>query len=366
VKVGLARPEHEPALRAIIAAQEMPGWIRMAYGREPDFFHGLGVEGPFQQAMVYLDPDGGVQGMATRAVKPAWISGEPGALGYLGGLRLQPGVRGGMGLFRGYRLLRELHGDGRCAFYLTTITDDNHEAQRVLTSGRAGLPHYMPAGGLHIQVVSTRWLARKLAPDPGLEVVGAERVGAERLFAFYEGYGPRRQLFPRLAHEDLGTPYLRGLALEDFLVVLGSDGEILGAAALWDQAAFKQTHITGYAPGLRALVPFARPLVRWRTGLRLPRAGERLPLVYLAFPCLAQDHPAVLRALLAAAGARLDARGEPCLLLGFHEDDPLSPGDLQAVSYRSRVYLAHWDDGAAACRAIIADGRPLHLEAASL
>lgn len=366
MKVGLAQPRHEPALRAIIAGQEMPGWIRMAYGREPDFFHGLGVEGPFQQAMVYTDRDGAVQGMATRAVKPAWIDGEPAPLGYLGGLRIRPAVRRGMGLVRGFRLLRELHGDGRCGFYLTTITEDNVEAQGILTSGRAGLPRYLPAGRLHIQVVSTRWLARKLTIQAGLSVVGAEQVGAERLFGFYEAHGARRQLFPRLRPADLGTPYLRDLALEDFLVVLDGAGEIRGAAALWDQAAFKQTLVTGYARGLRPLVPLLRPAVRWRTGLRLPRAGERLPLVYLSFACLDKDDPALLRALLAAGGAKLDPRGEPCLLLGFHDEDPLSPPDLSGVSYHSRVYLACWDDAVAACRGIIAGGRPLHLEVASL
>ncbi len=366
MRVALAEPQHEPVLRALVAQDAMPGWIRMAYGREPDFFHGLGVEGPFTQAFVYLDRDGGVHGMGTRAVKPAWIDGEPEALGYLGGLRVAPSVRGGLGLARGFRKLRELHADGRCAFYVTTITKDNHYAQQVLVGGRAGLPHYLPAGRLCIRAAAPRWLARKLRGPEGLVVAGGETLGQERLLELMERWGSRRQLFPRLRAEDFGSPYLRGLGIDDFLVARDASGEPVGMAALWDQSAFKQLHITGYAPALRASLPLLRPLVRLTSGLRLPGAGEELRVVYLAFACACRDEPEILRAILAAAGERLEEAGADCLLMGFTQDDPLRPTDIKGVGYDSLVYLAGWDEALPCCRAIIEGGLPLHLELASL
>lgn len=366
MKVTLARPEHEPALRRLIAEDSMPGWIGMAYGREPDFSHGLGVEGPFTQTFVYLDRDGGVQGMGTRAVKPVWLDGEPADLGYLGGLRIRPEHRSGLGLARGFRQFRRLHGDGRCPFYVTTITADNEDAQRILTSGRAGLPHYLPAGRLRCQAVAPRWLARRLRAAEGLRLMDGAALGLEGLLAFFEAHGPRRQLFPRLRAQDFGGPYLRGLSLEDFVVVCDAAGEVQAVAALWDQRAFKQTLITGYALSLGLAMPLLRPILRWRTGLRLPRTGQELGLVFLAFTCLRRDDPALLNALLAEAGRRLEGVDVDALLLAFMDDDPLSPTGLTGVSYDSLVYLACWDEALERCRGVIASERPLHLEVASL
>jgi hypothetical protein len=366
VRVALAGPEHERALRALVTQDAMPGWIRMAYGREPDFFQGLAVEGPFTQAFVYLDAQGGVHGMGTRAVKPAWIDGEPAHLGYLGGLRVSPEVRGGLGLARGFRMLRELHGDGRCPLYVTTITADNEHAQRILTSGRAGLPRYLCAGRLCFRAVAPSWLARRLRPAAGLRVVGGEELGLEALLAFLSRHGPRRQLFPRLEAAHFGSPYLRGLAVEDFLVVLDGSGEPAGVAALWDQSAYKQLLITGYAPVLRHALPLLRPLARWRTGLRLPRAGEELRVVYLSFPCFREDDPLLLRAILAAAGQRLEGRHRDCLLMAFTQNDPLRPDDIAGVSYESLVYLACYEEAEPRGRAIIDGSRPLYIEPASI
>ncbi len=344
----------------------MPGWIRMAYGREPDFFHGLSVEGPYAKAFAYVDKGGEVLGMGTRAVKPVWLDGEPASVGYLGGLRIAADARRGLGLARAFRLIRQQHRDGRCPFYVTTITEDNQEAQRILTSGRAGLPHYIYAGRLCIRASAPRWLARKLKCPADLQVTGGADLGLDALLAFYEQHGPRRQLFPRLGAQDLGSPYLRGLTLDDFLVARNAAGEVQGVAALWDQSAYKQLLITGYAPALRVALPLLRPLARWTTGLRLPRAGSELKVAHLAFPCLKSDDPTVLRALLGQAGRRLQDGGADCLLLGFMQDDPLRPKDIAGVSYESLAYLACYDDSEARCRAIIEDGRPLHVEVASI
>jgi len=50
-------------------------------------------------------------------------------------------------LARGYRLIRELHADGRTDLYHTVIAADNARALETLASGRAGLPAYRDLGG---------------------------------------------------------------------------------------------------------------------------------------------------------------------------------------------------------------------------
>jgi hypothetical protein len=123
----LAGPEHDAGLRRLLAEEAMPGPIRLAYTREPDFFTGLALEGPFTQTFVALE-DEAVVGMGTRAVRRLYINGEVEDVGYLGGLRVKPGAQRRLGLSRGYRLLKEIHGDGRCPGYLSTILEGNREA----------------------------------------------------------------------------------------------------------------------------------------------------------------------------------------------------------------------------------------------
>ena len=56
--------------------------------------------------------------------------------------RLLPAYRGRTLVARGYRLLRELHRDGRTDLYYTVIAAENTPALRTLAAGRAGLPAY--------------------------------------------------------------------------------------------------------------------------------------------------------------------------------------------------------------------------------
>ena len=356
----------EPALRRLTGAEAMPGWIRLRYGREPDFFHGLGVEGAFTQAFACLGDDGQVLGVGTRAVRPAWVGGEPGAVGYLGGLRIAPGARGGSVLARGYRFLRQLHGDGRCRFYLTTIVEGNDAALALLTSRRAGLPHYLDAGRLHGHVAAPRALAGMRGAASDCLVCGGGDVGPEALFGLLREAGRRRQFFPILEPGDLGGPLLRGLSLDDFLVARSPGGELLGCAALWDQSGFKQFTVEGYSPGVQRALPMLRPLARIGLGIAPPLPGEELRLLNLAFACLREDDPRVLVALLRAAGRRASGGDHHGVVFGFHERDPLRPGRVPGFAYASRVFLVCWDEDLPAARRALAGERPMHLDVASM
>lgn len=366
MKLRLANVSDDDALRALVRQDAMPGWIRMAYGREPSFFHGLSVEGDFAQAFVFEDRTGEVRGQATRAIKRVWLDGEPTAVGYLGGLRIHPAARGSLGLARGFAFLRRLHRDERCELYFTTITTDNERAQAVLTSGRGGLPHYLPAGRVCFHAMAPSRLARTMGRVGGLRVVTGATVGEARMLAFFEEHGRAEQFFPRLGAGDLNAPQYRGLELDDFLVVLNTSGTIQGAAALWDQRAYKQLHVTGYAAPLAAAMPVARLGIRGLLGIELPRSGDELLLVYLAFPCIAEHDPAVLRALLGEAGQRLRTVGVHCLLAAWHQGHPLAQVDVGGLSYDSELYLVCWDEAITRCRALLASRRPFHVEAATI
>lgn len=366
MRIQLAQPEHEPELRRLHADTPLHGPIRIAEERDPDYFHALALQGDRAQAIVWCDDRGVVAGMGTRSVKSAWIAGRPDRVGYLGALRVKPAYRNGLGLARSYQRLRQLHAaDASCRFYLTTIMQANETAREILTSERAGLPRYLDAGRLDCHALSPRRLARRCRPRPALRVEPATGAALAELLAFLASEGSRTDFFPRLDAADFGTPRLRNLLPGDFLLARDrADGTILGALALWDQSPFKQYRVAGYSRVGRLL----RPLAGWLADLPLPPAGRAIMLRQAAFVCVRDHDPAVFEALLLAAASRLS----PATLLsaGFPARHPLHATLARvaapAPAVRSRIYLVCWEDALAECRALLAAGRPFHLDPATL
>ena len=151
----LATPDDDADLRHVLAATPMEGRIAVAFRREPSWFAGAVVDGRFRQVVACRDTrTGRIIGFGCRSIRDVYLNGRPGLVGYLSGLRVLPEHRK-LGLVaRGYAAFRELHGDGRVPFYLTTIAAGNRTALDVLTSGRAGLPTYHAAGTYHTVAIA--------------------------------------------------------------------------------------------------------------------------------------------------------------------------------------------------------------------
>ena len=335
----LAGPEHEAGLRRILAEEAMPGSIRLAFTREPDFFAGLALEGPFTQAFVALE-EGKPVAMGTRAVRNLMVNGQPEAVGYLGGLRVLPSVRGHLGLSRGYALLKREHQDGRCRAYLSTILEANESAMALLTTERAGLPDYRDLGRL--------WSHLLLVERRRRSVAGVRRAVAgdlDRILAFLVEHGPHRQFFPVLEANDFGTPFLHGLRIEDFWL-LERGGELRALLGAWDQRAHRQLRVQGYAPWLGALRPMINLLLRLRGLASLPASGGEVPMVQATFLRVAGEDPADLEALLAGTLAGLAGTDLMGLALVLHERDPLRPAvdRFLNIPLKSRLFGVGWED----------------------
>lgn len=352
-------------LRRLLADNPMDGRIRIAFEREPSYFHAVGVQGRFAQVFVGRDLDtGALVGVGTRTVKPAFVNGEPRALGYLSELRLLPRYRGGTLVARGYRLLRKLHRDGRTDLYSTVIAAENTLALRTIASGRAGLPAYRDLGLFDSPAVN---LVRGKPPlHAGVEIVRGEPALLDDIVACLNEHGRAKQFAPVYAREDFGPEgWLRDFRVEDFYVALDR-GRVVGTLARWDQRGFKQTRVVGYRGSLRLLRPLCGVGARLFGWPRLPRPGEHLASFYAGFIAVAQNDVRIFRALL----RRLynDAVGGPhaYFVIGLHERDPLRAAlaDYRCSPYRGRLYCAHFEDGEAAYRAL--DGRIPHVEVATL
>ena len=95
-------------LRTLIDATPVPGHICVSFRREPDFFHGLHIQGRRNQVLAVMDGEEMV-GLACRSVKPMFVNGQAMDFGYFSGLRITPGHRGGPVSDVGHQLMHQFH-----------------------------------------------------------------------------------------------------------------------------------------------------------------------------------------------------------------------------------------------------------------
>lgn len=344
IALGTACSADDPALRRLVAEAPMGGRIGLSFRREPSYFGALAVEGTSSDVIVARDEQGNIVAMGNRSIRNLLVDDQRTAVGYLSGLRLARHCRKGTLLHRGYRFLRELDRDGRAAFYLTTIVEDNEIARRALAGRRKGMPVYHDLGGYYCAALSMAG-PRRAAGTDGLAVRAASSADVRRIAEFLSAEGRKRQFFPVYEQDDLlsRTGLLQGLRVEDILLAF-SGSELCGVAALWDQSASRQLVVGNYAFPVRQVRPVYNLVAPWLRMPSLPAAGCRLSCLYLSLVCVKDDDAAVFRALLGDLCGGQGSRGA-LLLCGFHERDPLLSviRRYRHVRYTSRVYAVSWE-----------------------
>ena len=345
----------------------MEGRISLSFCREPSWFAGAAVDGRLRQVIACRDlRTGRIIGFGCRSIRDAYVNGRSSVVGYLSNLRLLPEHRG-LGLVaRGYAVFRELHGDGRAPFYLTTIGAGNRTALSVLTSGRAGLPAYHPAGAYYTFVVPLP-RRRKRSAVGKIDVRPATAEDLPAVLDFLATVAAQRQFFPRLEANDFLSPEgtMRGLSF-DKLLLAERGGRLVGTLAGWDQHSYRQTVVCAYHGRLRALRPLYNAWAWFINRPGLPKPGQAFPYLMGALPAVAADDDNTFAALL--EDLRRRAAGGPWgyLLIGLHERDPLLRvvQRYQPMCYMTHLFLVCWPDGEEARCAV--DGRTPYLEAGSL
>jgi ribosomal protein S18 acetylase RimI-like enzyme len=362
----LATPADDADLRHVLAATPMDGRVRVGFRREPSWFDAAVVDGRWRQVIACRDLETErVFGFGCRSITERYVNGTVQEVGYLSSLRVLPEYRN-LGLVaRGYAFMRQTHQDGRTPFYVTTIAAGNDVALKVLTSGRAGLPTYQPAGTYYTFALPLG--PRGAVPTAASSIRPARNEDLPAILEFLARAGRHRQFFPRYGEDDFRSAggLLRGLKLEDVLLAQ-RDGQIVGTLATWDQHRFRQSVVYGYGGWLHSLRPMYNLLARLRGRAVLPAPGEELRCLTAALPVVADDDPQVFAALLDAARQRVGGGPWSHLLVGLHEADPLLPvlRRYRAASYATHLYVVSWEDGRAAIAAL--DGRPPYLELGSL
>lgn len=323
----------------------MPGRASLAFLREPSFFLAEEKGNLESQVVVARDVETNtIVGTGCRSIRRMYVNGRETTAGYLSMLRGVPEVRGGTGLARGYGFLRGLHADGKAAFYVTTILDDNIAAASLLKSGRAGLPTYEPAGSFRTFLIPIK---RRRRTHAAAAIVTPETLPRAR--RCLDDWNCRHQFAP-VDCEPLP------------LYVIERRKEIVATLAVWDQQSFKQTVVTSYARGLRMGRPFYNVASRVCGHPTLPNVGQPIRLVYGA--CISADDVDDFETLLDYACAGWSGRGHDYLCLGFGRSHPLAAIATARATQTidSTLYVVYWN----ANERPALDGRLPHLEIATL
>lgn len=331
----------------------MKGRVELAFLREPSYFRAAQIAGPVVQTLVARAGDT-IAGVASRAIRPAYINGRRVDAGYLGDLRLRPEYRDHTALYRGYRFLRELHGDRRTRIYSTVIVEDNHLALRTIAANRAGLPRYTDLGRILTPMIHPRRPRRSL--DANIER-GTLASLPEIVHKLNQN---RLQFAPIWTEADFLFGRLGGFSIGDFYL-LRRQGRVAGVLGVWDQQALRQTVVLGYHGHLRWL----RPLINTVCRPVLPSPGKPLNFFYVAF--VSTDDVDAFRILLRcvyndAAMGKLRSHDYTHFVVGLHERDPRAHvlEEYSRTAFAGRLFAVTFDGPPEL------DGRVPYVEAALL
>ena len=338
-KFELATPADDEAIRRVMAATPMAGSVTVSFQRDPSFFASNVVLGNHWQAVVCRDAKRNeVVGVATRSVRPIHVDGIPKRIGYLSGLRFMPYARRRGLLARGYKFVRRLHDVDplRPDYYLTTIAEGNQNALDAFTKNRASLPIYHFITGLNTLVIPLRRIRGVSDRDASVSMLSNQNDLGE-LVAFLNRFAKQRTFAPVYEQSDFQTSGTFREMSVGSIAVIRVHGRIVGAAGCWDQHAFRQTIVRGYADAIGSFRPLFNFWSKLSGGVQLPAVGQPLHCCYVAFPMVkcAKHAMMLLNQLI-----RMVPVSAGCLLIGLCDDDPLLPAmRVQAVSeYRTRLY----------------------------
>ncbi len=346
-QVSLAVKSDDAELRRRMAADEMAGDIGLSFRREPDYFLGCGVQGSHSQIIKCTDMETGhIVGLGARHIKNLFVNGIETRVGYLSDLRADRAVRKRTLLARGYAFLRELHAADPAPLYFSIILDGNDEAVANITTARAGLPIYEKRGRI---VTPAIHLDRNKPERPcdGVTIRKGTASAMPQIFTFLNRELARKQLAPSYGSKDLQSRQLLGLTPEDFYVAYRGN-QVVGCVAAWDQSGFRQTHVERYSGTLRITRPLYNLATRFSSLHALPAPGEKIPYLYLSLIATEGNRSDIFATLLRSVYGDRRKSEYHFLIVGLHEQDPLTQvlGDYRSIEAGGSLYLIYYPEDA--------------------
>ena len=186
-----------------------------------------------------------------------------------------------------------------------------------------------------------------ISPAAGVTIERGTPEKLPHIVSFLNRNLAARQFAPVYRESDFPNGRFKGLQPKDFFLAI-RDGRIAGTMAVWDQAAYRQTHVERYSSLLTIARPFYNAAAYVSPVKRLPDPGARIPYVYLACLATVNDDVSVFRHLLHAVHDAI--RGGPWhyAIAGLHERDPRARTllALRHILAAGRLFVVHYADEA--------------------
>jgi len=235
MKYRLATPADGLEMLRLIESHPANGKVRTLYSRRPDAYQSYQVECPEAKTILCIGEDGRLLAQATCLPHKLYINGEVQTVGYITGLHRAEGT-----LVNILKMLETGFAHLPVDQFFCSILDDNQQVFDMLS--KRALIHpicdystyvFNPAA---VRVAKVDKAARR---DYSFRRASGDDVA--ELLSFYRETGAGYSYFPAFSSLD----DFSGLELSDFFILENEEG-IVGAAALWNQRAFKQYIILGY------------------------------------------------------------------------------------------------------------------------
>jgi hypothetical protein len=365
--MGVARPEDDADVRRLLRESSFGHDVRLSLEREPDARLASSIEGDVHATIVARHSASGVvAGIASRSVRDAFLNGRPVRLGYLGQLRIDPAFRRSRELLdAGFAYCRHLHTQEQdTRIYLASVVADNRPARRLLARVVPGWPRFEPVDTLVSLAIPVH--CRQRGRRSSGEIRRASSDLTDQIVDCLHRNGQRSQFCPRWTAADIRSVRTRDLEISDFVVAM-RQAKVVGCVACWDQRAFKQVIVRGYAPRLGRVRPLLNLVSPLLAAPALPPVGSELRFAYLSHLAVDDDDIDVAVDLIAAAGRLAGERRLGYVVLGQSSRSPVLQDVRRAFrhrSYESVLYACFWPDGEAFARSL--DSRPANPEVALL
>ena len=306
------------ALLALTRVTPMAGRISLRIDRDPDFFALPRARG---EIIVFVATcQGLVIGCMSASIHRAYVCGVAEKMAHANDLKVHP-------LFTGKRLALRLIS--AVENYLRVqgvdlvfnLVADGNQRVMVLAEGRHGTP---------VQVMLGRFFVDQLLPSPFRRRSERYRVEQARgedlpeIAAMLDRSGRERNFAPPVTAADL-KERVASPASGSFrkMMVVRDAGRVVATLTVEDTQSLRQNVLIGLPMSLRFALGVLRALALPVPGLKIPRIGAPLAILYVRFLACAEGHEAALRSLIAEARVEAFRRRSTFLSVGLHERDPL-------------------------------------------
>jgi ribosomal protein S18 acetylase RimI-like enzyme len=318
IEIREAVASDNEALLELTRLTPMEGTIALRIDRDPDFFALPRARG---EAVVFVATYGErVVGCMSAAIHAAYIGGVLEKIAHATDLKVHPEFNGRR---LGVRLIRQteayLRGRG-VDLTFSLVADGNQRVMR-LSHGRHGTPVPVMLGRFFVdqliaspfRVKSKRYRVEEAGPRDLPEIAEMlDRNSRERSFA------------PPVSVADLeGATAGAVPARFRKMLVVRESGRVIATLTIEDTQNLRQNVPIGLPWSIHLALAVLRLLTLPVPGLRIPRLGEPLAILYVRWMACAEGHEPALRVLLSEARVEAFHRRFIFVSVGLHERDPL-------------------------------------------